>query len=132
MDRPESSLPPAAQEWNPKVGIVLGSGLGGFVDAMEGTQALSYEQFPDLPQSTVPGHEGRFVYGKVGPCDVVAGQGRVHLYEGLSAAEVTASVRALAAMGIELLVLTNAAGTANPDFAVGRWMQIADHLNLAG
>ena len=125
-------IPAIAREWNPEVGIVLGSGLGSFVDALEGAEELPYADIDGLPASAVPGHAGRFVYGEVGGKKVVAAQGRVHLYEGWSAAEVSAGIRFLGGLGIELLVLTNAAGAVNSGFSVGRWMQISDHLNLSG
>ena len=111
---------------------MLGSGLGSFVDCIEGAEELPYADIDGLPVSAVPGHAGRFVYGEVGGKKVVAAQGRVHLYEGWSAAEVTAGVRFLGGLGIKLLILTNAAGAANAEFSVGRWMQICDHLNLTG
>ena len=126
------NLPHSMSDWQPRIGIILGSGLGGFVDAMSVSAEVEYNAVPGFPMSVVPGHAGKFVYGKIGGVNVVAAQGRVHLYEGFTAAEVTAGVCLLAEMGVELLILTNAAGLVNEDFQVGDWMQIKDHLNLTG
>jgi purine-nucleoside phosphorylase len=125
-------LPPALRDFNPEWAVVLGSGLGPFVDALDVTATLPFDQIPGLPVSTVPGHAGRFVFGKIGGTPVVVAQGRVHLYEGRSARNVAAGVRFLAACGARRLVLTNAAGSANPGFAPGSWMLLTDHLNLTG
>ena len=118
------------QSLRPEWGLVLGSGLGSFVERMEIIASVPYSEIAGLPQSSVPGHAGRFVFGKVGGVIVVAAQGRVHLYEGKSAVEVTANVRWMQALGVKRLVLTNAAGTANPAFHPGTWMMLNDHLNL--
>lgn len=128
----EFQFPASMKDWTPAVGLVLGSGLGSFVEVFENPQTASYAEIDGLPISAVPGHAGQFVYGDVAGIKVVVAQGRVHLYEGWSAAEVTAGVRAMAAMGISTIMLTNAAGCANPDFAVGDWMMLSDHLNLTG
>lgn len=127
-----TKLPQAFRELQPKIGLVLGSGLGGFVQKMKPVDSIPYRDIDGLPVSRVPGHEGRFVVGEVGGTNVVVAQGRVHLYEGWSAAEVAAGIRAMAAMGIEAVILTNAAGIVNPAFEPGDWMQITDHLNLTG
>lgn len=116
----------------PQWGIVLGSGLGGFAGRMSDAVAVKYSEIAGLPQSRVAGHAGEFVFGDLGGVPVVAARGRVHLYEGRSAAEVTAHVRWMAERGIRRLVLTNAAGTCNPQFAPGSWMMLSDHLNLTG
>ena len=116
----------------PAWGIVLGSGLGSLVERLEIASIVDYADVPELPQSRVAGHAGRFVFGKLGGIPVVCAQGRVHLYEGRTAAEVTSFVRWMHARGAARLILTNAAGTANPAFEPGRWMMIADHLNLTG
>ena len=118
------------QSLRPEWGLVLGSGLGSFVERMEIIASVPYSEIAGLPQSLVPGHGGRFVFGKVGGVTVVAAQGRVHLYEGKSAVEVTANVRWMQSMGVRRLVLTNAAGTVNPAFHPGTWMMLNDHLNL--
>lgn len=125
-------LPPAIRDWVPKVGVVLGSGLGGFVEAMDVMDEIEYSAVEGIPSAAVLGHAGKLVYGSVGGVHLVAAQGRVHLYEGFGPVEVTAVVRLIAAMGVDLVVLTNAAGVVNEEFAVGDWMQISDHLNLTG
>ncbi len=112
-------------------GIVLGSGLGPLADAVEVVREVSFAE-AGLPASLVPGHAGRFVFGKLAGAQVVLMKGRVHLYEGHGPREVTAGVRWMAEQGMGKLVLTNAAGTLNPDFAPGSWMMLADHLNLTG
>jgi len=116
----------------PQWGLVLGSGLGSFTERMRVEAVVPYADVAGLPQSRVAGHAGEFVFGTLGGVPVVAAKGRVHLYEGRTAAEVTAHVRWLAERGIRRLVLTNAAGTCNPAFAPGTWMMLGDHLNLTG
>jgi len=128
----KDSLPEITREHSPKLGIVLGSGLGTFVDRMQVEAELPFSEVAGLPRSTVPGHAGKFVFGKLGALEIVAAQGRVHLYEGHSAHDICAGVRAMAAMGIQTLVLTNAAGSTNEKFSPGHWMQISDQLNLSG
>jgi len=113
------------------VGIVLGSGLGVLADEVEATREIGFAE-AGLAVSTVPGHAGKFVFGKLGGADVILMKGRVHLYEGHAAEAVTAGVRWMAEQGMVSLVLTNAAGTLNPDFAPGEWMMLSDHLNLTG
>ncbi len=97
---------------------------------MEIVASVPYSEIAGLPQSKVAGHAGRFVFGKIGGVLAVAAQGRVHLYEGHSAQDVTANVRWVAERGVKQLVLTNAAGTCNPLFPPGTWMMLKDHLNL--
>jgi len=111
---------------------VLGSGLGRFVERIAVSAVVSYAEIEGLPQSRVAGHAGEFVFGNLGGVPVIAARGRVHLYEGWSAAEVTANVRWMAERGIRRLVLTNAAGTCNAQFAPGSWMMLSDHINLTG
>jgi purine-nucleoside phosphorylase len=118
------------REWGADVGIVLGSGLNALVS--ESADSVAYSEFPELPKPSVPGHAGRFILGKVGRRRVIFAQGRVHLYEGHTARQVTAGVRTLAAAGIQRLILTNAAGVANESFSPGAWMMITDQLNLTG
>lgn len=113
------------------IGIVLGSGLGVLADEVEVSREVGFAE-ADLAVSTVPGHAGKFVFGKIGGTDVVLMKGRVHLYEGHGAEAVTAGVRWMATEGIQSLILTNAAGTVNRDFAPGTWMMLSDHLNLTG
>ncbi len=128
----DPTVPEAARGWRPQVGIVLGSGLGSFVDALIDAESLPYSEVPGLPQSAVPGHAGQFVYGAVGRVRAVAAQGRVHLYEGRDASEVCAGIRLMAAMGVRSLILTNAAGGIAATLRVGQWMMLSDHLNLTG
>ncbi len=112
-------------------GIVLGSGLGPLADAVETEREVSFAE-AGLPVSSVPGHAGKFIFGKLGAASVVLMKGRVHLYEGHSPRVATAGVRWLAGHGVTRLILTNAAGTLNPDFHPGTWMMFSDHLNLTG
>jgi purine-nucleoside phosphorylase len=116
--------------WQAEVGIVLGSGLNALVS--ESPESVAYSEFAELPKPSVPGHAGRFALGKLGSSPVIFAQGRVHLYEGHTARQVTAGIRTLAAAGIKRLILTNAAGLANESFSPGAWMMITDHLNLTG
>jgi purine-nucleoside phosphorylase len=118
--------------WNADFAIVLGSGLNVLVSDADARETVSYSEFGELPKPSVPGHAGRFVLGSIGDSRIIFAQGRVHLYEGHTAKQVTAGVRILAAAGIKRLILTNAAGVANEDFAPGSWMMIRDHLNLTG
>jgi purine-nucleoside phosphorylase len=120
------------RSWGAQTAIILGSGLSSLVDASTATERLSFTEFAELPRPGVAGHAGQFVLGSAGQSRVIFAQGRVHLYEGHSAAAVTAGVRLLAHCGIKRLILTNAAGTANPSFAPGGWMMLSDHLNLTG
>ena len=112
-------------------GIVLGSGLGPLADAVVVQREVSFAD-AGLPASSVPGHSGKFVFGDLEGAPVVLMKGRVHLYEGHSPCAVTAGVRWMAGQGIKRLILTNAAGTLNPDFPPGTWMMFSDHLNLTG
>lgn len=120
------------QDWGAEIAIVLGSGLGTLTDPVAPGEQVPYSSFPELPAGRVPGHSGQFAPGTLGGRKVIFAQGRSHLYEGHSAASVTAGIRLLARCGVKRLILTNAAGTANPAFAPGSWMMIADHLNLTG
>ena len=116
----------------PRVGIILGSGLGAFADGFENKVVIPYAELPHFPHSSVPGHAGRMVLGRVGGETVVAMQGRVHSYEGYSSVQVAFPARVLCALGIRGLVVTNAAGGINTQFAPGDLMAITDHLNLSG
>jgi purine-nucleoside phosphorylase len=120
------------RQWRAQTAVILGSGLNSLVAEAAGEQIIPYSAFEEIVQPSVPGHAGRFVFGEMGKRPVVFAQGRVHLYEGHSAQEVTAIVRVLARVGIKELIVTNAAGTANKDFAPGSWMMIVDHINLTG
>ncbi|MCD6010535.1 MAG: purine nucleoside phosphorylase [Flavipsychrobacter sp.] len=114
----------------PRVGIVLGSGLGGLVEIVEGKATIAYSSIPNFPVSTVKGHSGELVFGKIGDTDVVLMAGRFHYYEGYNMQEVTFPIRVMKALGVEILILSNAAGGTNPEFAVGDLMIIKDHINL--
>jgi len=112
-------------------GIVLGSGLGPLADAVVVEREVSFAD-AGLPASTVPGHGGKFIFGELEGKPVVLMKGRVHLYEGHAPSAVIAGVSRMAELGIRRLILTNAAGTLNPDFHPGTWMMFSDHLNLTG
>lgn len=113
------------------IGIVLGSGLGPLAEAVEMERLVGFAD-AGLPASSVPGHDGCFIFGKLGATPVILMKGRVHLYEGHEPSEVTAGVRWMAKQGAERIVLTNAAGTLNLGFSPGSWMMLSDHLNLTG
>ena len=125
-------LPKAVRDFAPEWGLVLGSGLGSLVQEVDAILSVPYEEITGMPVSTVSGHAGRFVFGRLAGRRVLVAQGRVHLYEGRTAEEVTAAVRFMAALGVKKLVLTNAAGSLRADFAPGTWMLLSDHLNLTG
>jgi purine-nucleoside phosphorylase len=116
----------------PRIGLILGSGLGGVAQAVADATIIPYDQIPGFPVSTVKGHEGRLVLGVLEGHPVMLMQGRVHYYEGYSMAEVVFPVRVMQSMGIEILVVTNAAGGLNPTFEAGDLMLITDHINLVG
>jgi purine-nucleoside phosphorylase len=120
------------QRFAPEWGIVLGSGLGSLVDQLSVAGRLPFSQIAELPVSKVPGHAGQFVWGTFAGKRVLIAQGRVHLYEGHSAHDVTAGTRWMASCGVRRLILTNAAGTLNEAHAPGSWMMLSDHLNLTG
>jgi len=112
----------------PTVGLVLGSGLGPLVDEIEGAQAIPFRGIPHWPSATVQGHAGRLVGGTLEGCPVLVMQGRIHYYEGYSLAQVTLPVRVMRLLGIDTLILTNAAGGLNQGFSVGDIMVIEDHI----
>ena len=116
--------------FEPEVGIVLGSGLGGLVNVIDTQYSISYKDIPNFPISTVAGHQGKLILGTLSGRKVVAMQGRFHYYEGYSTKEVTFPIRVLKYLGIKLLVLSNASGGVNPDFRVSDIMFITDHINL--
>ena len=117
-------------EFKPQVGIILGTGLGGLADKIDKVAEVKYSDIPDFPQSTVAGHHGRLVFGRLGGVNVVAMQGRFHFYEGYSMKEVTFPVRVMRELGIKTLFVSNAAGGMNPDFLIGDLMIINDHINF--
>ena len=114
------------------IGLVLGSGLNALAASVEDAVAIPYGAIPHFPTSTVMGHEGRLIVGRLAGQAVVAMQGRIHLYEGYSAEEITFPIRVMRRLGVETLVLTNAAGGLNPEFLAGDLMLIVDHLNFRG
>ena len=116
----------------PRIALVLGSGLGGFADDFEEAVAIPYEDIPGFVRSTAQGHAGRLVIGKIESVPVLAMQGRVHYYEGYSLEEVTFPVRTFGLLGVKTLVLTNAAGGINVQLTQGALMVISDHVNLMG
>ncbi|KAA6459716.1 purine-nucleoside phosphorylase [Acidobacteria bacterium AB60] len=116
----------------PRIGIVLGSGLGAVADAVQDAVAIPYGQIPNFPQSTVEGHSGRMICGTLGGTAVMVMQGRVHAYEGYSPAEVTFPMRVLGALGIRAVVLTNAAGGIQQGYSIGQLVALADHINFMG
>ncbi len=116
----------------PKVGLVLGSGLGGLGDQVEDPIAFSFQELPGFPAPTVEGHAGRLILGTLGGVEVACLQGRVHLYEGHPASSVQPLVRTLQLLGCETLVLTNAAGALDLDATPGELMMITDHINGQG
>jgi len=122
----------AQTQLRPAVGVVLGSGLGGFADEFTDATRIPYAQVPSFPRSTAIGHAGQLVIGKVGDVAVAAMQGRVHLYEGYSAQEVTFPARVFGRMGIRALILTNAAGGINLEYKQGALVVLTDHINLQG
>jgi purine-nucleoside phosphorylase len=122
----------ARTELRPQVALVLGSGLGAFADELESAVRISYSRIPGFPHSTAIGHAGELVIGKSSGIAVAVMQGRVHLYEGYSPAEVVFPVRALGRLGIRAAILTNASGSINPSFNQGSLVILRDHINLLG
>ena len=116
--------------FSPKVGIILGTGLGGLVEKIEIEQTIPYDEIPDFPLSTVEGHKGKLILGKLSGTNVIAMQGRFHFYEGYSIQEVTMPVRVMKKLGIQQLIISNASGGVNPDYEVGDLMILNDHINL--
>jgi len=115
---------------NPEVGIILGTGLGGLVNEIEIEKTIPYSQIPNFPVSTVDGHAGRLIFGKLGSREVVAMQGRFHFYEGYTMKEVTFPVRVMKFLGITHLFVSNASGGLNPAYRVGDIVVIDDHINM--
>jgi purine-nucleoside phosphorylase len=116
----------------PRIALVLGSGLGGFADSLGEAVRIPYSEIPSFPRSTAIGHAGQLVIGKAGDVAVAAMQGRVHLYEGYSAQEVTFPMRVFGRMGVKAVILTNAAGGINRSYSQGALVLIRDHINLQG
>ncbi|KAM8851031.1 purine nucleoside phosphorylase-like [Spinachia spinachia] len=116
----------------PTVGIVCGSGLGGLAEMLEHREVFKYNDIPNFPQSTVPGHAGQLVFGTLKGKPCVCMQGRSHLYEGYSIQKVTMAMRVFKLLGVETVILTNAAGGLSRDFKVGDVMILKDHINMPG
>ena len=116
----------------PTIGLVLGSGLGGYADTLEDAVRIPYSEIPNFPVPTIPGHSGALVFGTKYGQEVVVLQGRIHYYEGLPQQEIRLPIRVLAALGIKTVVLTNACGGVNLDFKPGDLMLISDHINFSG
>jgi purine-nucleoside phosphorylase len=116
--------------YQPKVGIVLGTGLGSFVNEIEIEKEIDYHDIPHFPVSTVEGHKGKLIFGELVGKKVVAMSGRFHYYEGYDASQVVFPIRVMKLLGIEFLMLSNAAGGVNPDLKVGDLMIIKDHISI--
>ncbi len=116
----------------PKIGLILGSGLGEFVDLIQNKKSLSYGEIPNFFKTTIEGHSGQLIFGTLSGIEIVVMQGRVHLYEGHAISEVSLPTRVLCTLGIKNLILTNAAGGINASFAPGDLIAINDHINLMG
>lgn len=115
-----------------EIGMVLGSGLGGLADSIEEAVSIRYDEIPHFPASTVQGHAGEFVLGRLDGLDVAVMKGRVHYYEGYSMQQITFPVRLMQALGASTLVVTNSCGGLNPSFQPGDMMLIEDHINFMG
>ena len=122
----------AKTKLRPRIGLVLGSGLGAFANELAGATRIDYKKIPHFPRSTAIGHAGRMVIGKVGDVAVAAMQGRVHLYEGYAQRELIFPMRVMARMGIRAALVTNAAGGINREFKQGCLVVLRDHINLQG
>lgn len=122
----------ARTKLEPRIALVLGSGLGGFADEFDEAVAVPYEEIPGFKRSTAQGHAGRLVIGRVDEVPVLAMQGRVHYYEGYSLEEVTFPIRTFKLLGMKTVILTNAAGGINVELSQGTLMVISDHVNLMG
>ncbi len=116
----------------PSLAVILGSGLGAFVESIPNATVIPYADIPHFPEASAPGHEGKLIIGDIAGKPVLACQGRVHTYEGYSAGQVTFPIRVLHMLGVRDLIITNAAGGVNTGFQCGDFMLINDHINLPG
>jgi len=119
-------------QYHPKIGIVLGSGLGSFADSVQEADIIPYTEIPHWPQSTVMGHKGQLHIGRLEDQPVLVMRGRAHFYEGYSMSQATLPIRVMQLLDIQILILTNAAGGVNKGFKPGELMLITDHVNLLG
>ena len=119
-------------DFEPEIGMILGSGLGDYADKIEDPVRISYHDIPDFPVSTVAGHAGQFVMGTCMGKKVIAMQGRVHYYEGYSQRLITLPIRIMKRLGVKKILLTNAAGGVNRAYEPGTLMIIRDHINYSG
>ncbi len=116
----------------PRIGMILGSGLGTFVGRVQAVNSFTYDEIPNFEETSVEGHHGNLILGRIGKCEVAILQGRIHYYEGHNLEQVVFPARTLAMLGIEILVLTNSAGGLDPKMQPGHFMIIEDHINLMG
>jgi purine-nucleoside phosphorylase len=130
----EAAVAGIRQQWSsqPRVGIILGTGIGPLAEKIDVEASLDYESIPHFLKPTATGHRGRLVCGKLNGASVMAMEGRFHAYEGYGQEQITLPVRVMKAMGCELLIVTNACGGMNPNYALGDIMVIDDHINLLG
>jgi purine-nucleoside phosphorylase len=133
-DKIEEARNAIGKRWSgrPKIGIILGTGLGGFAEDIKAEATIPYGEIPHFPESTVTSHAGRLVCGQLASKSVVAMEGRFHYYEGYSLQQVTFPVRVMKALGCQVLIVSNACGGMNPQFGKGDLMVIEDHINLIG
>lgn len=122
------------QQWQerPVIGLILGTGLGDMVEALQQTGTIAYTDIPHYPVATVQSHAGRLICGRMAGKSVLAMQGRIHLYEGYTPLQISFPLRVMAGLGIHTLIISNAAGGLNPHFKAGELMLITDHINLTG
>lgn len=134
FDKIQESVKFIQSKWDgtPKAGIILGTGLGPLVEQIDVAVAINYEDIPNFPVSTAPSHQGRLVCGTLNGVPIVAMQGRMHMYEGYPLKEVTLPVRIMKALGAKTLMVSNACGGLNPNYACGDIMLIDDQINLMG
>lgn len=116
----------------PRVGVVLGTGLGGLASALKEPNTISFEQIPGFPRATVESHKGRFSLGFIGKVPLIMQEGRCHQYEGRTSEDICMGVRCMALLGVRAVILTNAAGAINPRYSAGDLMVIDDHINFSG
>jgi len=117
---------------SPKIGMITGTGLGTLTDSMEVGFRLAYDEIPNFPHTTIEGHKGTMAVGKLADESIIALEGRFHMYEGYTAAEITFPVRVMAKLGVKHLLISSASGGLNPHFETGDLMVVTDHINLTG